>query len=160
MFACPAVKTGVCFSLCTRYTTKRERLGDGGVKEREREIGREGALMFMFGHKQLSLIIVFLFSFPVLMEVPARPTSSNPASLKRPSGPHGAARPWDSRAFISMWVWSWFKHRAMGELTPKPWLSMGSAKRLYVLMAGLLYKRLYVLMADLLYVLGFKRNFC
>lgn len=77
----------------------------GGGKERKREIEREerkGALMFMFGHKQLSLIIVFLFSFPVLMEVPARPTSNNLASLKRPSGPHGAARPWDSRAFISM----------------------------------------------------------
>ncbi|KAG1937544.1 hypothetical protein F2P79_018311 [Pimephales promelas] len=44
-----------------------------------------------------------MFNFPVLMEVPARPTCSNPASLKRPSGPHGAARPWDSRAFISMW---------------------------------------------------------
>ncbi|KAK2911975.1 hypothetical protein Q8A67_004108 [Cirrhinus molitorella] len=43
-----------------------------------------------------------MFNFPVLMEVPARPTSSNPASLKRPSGPHGAARPWDSQAFISM----------------------------------------------------------
>lgn len=43
---------------------------------------------------------------------------------------------WDSAAFISMWVRSWFKHGVMGELTPGTQLSMGSAKRLCVLMAG------------------------
>lgn len=35
-----------------------------------------------------------------------------------------------------MWVRSWFKRGVMGELTPGTQLSMGSAKRLYVLMAG------------------------
>ena len=35
-----------------------------------------------------------------------------------------------------MWVRSWFKRGLMAELTPGTQLSMGSAKRLYVLMAG------------------------
>lgn len=40
-----------------------------------------------------------------------------------------------------MWVRSWFKHGVMGELTPGTQLSMGSAKRLYVLLAGFYMQR-------------------
>lgn len=79
MFACPAVKTGGCPFHSTSHATK----GEGGARE-----GR-GALTLVFGHKQLSLIIVFLFSFPVPMEVrrdehaiirSSRPGSAGPLS--------------------------------------------------------------------------------
>ena len=58
--------------------------------------------MLVFGHKQLCLIIVFLFSFPVLMEV--RPDEH---AVIRPSRPDSAglqawAQSLDSAAFISM----------------------------------------------------------
>lgn len=42
-----------------------------------------------------------------------------------------------------MWVRSWFKHAVMGELTPGTQLSMGSAKRLYVLMASFYMQRAF-----------------
>lgn len=101
-----------------------------------KEMGGRRALTLVFGHKQLSLIIVFLFSFPVPMEV--RPDEHAIIRSSRPgsAGLGVQARSWDSVAFISMWVRSWFKHVVMGELTPGTQLSMGSAKRLYVLMAG------------------------
>lgn len=103
MFACPAVKTVLCFSLLTYYATKYVCVlggvagGAGGVsvcqRRREKKGGR--ALMAMFGHKQLCLIIVFIFSFPVLMEVPVIQTGYNLSSLRRPAGPCDAARPWN-----------------------------------------------------------------
>lgn len=113
---------------CPFHSSSRSTKGVGG---------RRGALTLVFGHKQLSLIIVFLFSFPVPMEVwrdvhaiirSSRPESAGPSESGLWS--------WDSAAFISMWVRSWFKRGVMGELTPGTQLSMGSAKRLYVLMAA------------------------
>lgn len=103
--------------------------------------------MAMFGNKQLCLIIVFLFTFPVLMEVPAILTDYKLSFSRRPTGSSAAARPWDWWTFILMCIWDWFKLRAMGKLTLKPQLSMGSAKRLYCL-----WQVLYMHLA-------FKRNF-
>lgn len=51
LLACPAVKTGGVFFIPAHKVPKGN-----------------GALMPVFGHKQLSLIIVFLFSLPVPLE--------------------------------------------------------------------------------------------
>ena len=56
MFACPAVKTGGGVPFIPPHILRKE-------------MGGRRALTLVFGHKQLSLIIVFLFSFPVVMEV-------------------------------------------------------------------------------------------
>lgn len=87
----------------------------------------------MFGHKQLCLIIVFLFSFPVLMEVPAIQVGYNLSSSRRPTGRCIAVCSRDIQAFILIQTWSWHKCIVIGKLTLKSQISMDSAKRLYCL---------------------------
>lgn len=52
--------------------------------------GEQGALMLVFGHKQLSLIILFLLSLPV---PPASPRRSGPPNPRGRRGAGGSARP-------------------------------------------------------------------
>lgn len=59
-----------CHKLCSPAQLSKQ----GGVPfipphKLRKEMGGRRALTLVFGHKQLSLIIVFLFSFPVAMEV-------------------------------------------------------------------------------------------
>lgn len=123
MFACPAVKTGGCPFHSTSHTTK----GDG----------REEGFNARVWTQAIISNYCFSFQFSCRDGGLTRRTRNNPLQSARISGPFGApAQSRDSAAFISMWVRSWFKRGVMGELTPGTQLSMGSAKRLYVLMAG------------------------
>lgn len=124
MFACPAVKTGGCPFHSTSHPTK----GDG----------REEGFNARVWTQAIIPNYCFSFQFPCPDGGPTGRTCNNPLQSSRISGPpESGPRSWDSVAFISMWVRSWFKPGVMGELTPGTQLSMGSAQRLYVLMAGL-----------------------
>lgn len=63
--------------------------------------GEQGALMLVFGHKQLSLIILFLLSLPVLRASPPRNRPRNPP---RPADLSGFCAARGPGAFMSLRV--------------------------------------------------------
>lgn len=78
----PQILLSLCLSLrlktfqfsCHKLCSPAQLSKQGGVPfipphMPRKEMGGRRALTLVFGHKQLSLIIVFLFSFPVAMEV-------------------------------------------------------------------------------------------
>lgn len=95
--------------------------------------------MLVFGHKQLSLIILFLLSLPV---PPASSLRSRP-----PNPPVGGAQwvlrgPARGRFHVTAGLELIQTHRD-GELTPGPGLSGASDKRLYVLMASFSWQNVF-----------------